>query len=213
MTKNWKKLQLKKKLIYFGSKTTIYISLGLHKERPSTEEAFSSPKRPSKSGFRIRIHWPDWIRIQSGSGSATLRSQLIKLCKFKSALYLTWRRMSWAHWQWPAAGMMFHPWRPQRRSGCAAARQGASSEQTSEKGAGTRSAAADWSAETESAAADWSAESESAAADWSAETESAAADWSAETESAAISVAVERPAGEPVDTSREVASAGSTPTP
>jgi hypothetical protein len=54
----------------------------------------------------------------------------------------------------------------QRRSGCAAARQGASSEQTmSEKGAdslagsaaGRRSAAADWSAETESAAADWSA--------------------------------------------------------
>ncbi len=34
MTKNWrKKLQLKKK--NFGSKTTIYLSLGLHKERPS----------------------------------------------------------------------------------------------------------------------------------------------------------------------------------
>ncbi len=109
----------------------------------------------------------------------------------------------------------------QRRSGCAA-RTGASSEQTmSEKGAdslagsvaGRRSAAADWSAETALSAADWSAETVSAAADWSAETESAAADWSAETGSAAISVAVERPAGEPVDTSREVASAGSTPTP
>jgi hypothetical protein len=87
---------------------------------------------------------------------------------------------------------MVHPRRRQRRSGCAA-RQGASSEEKmSEKGAdslagsvaGTRSAAADWSAETESA------------------------DWSAETESA-----VERPGGEPVDTSREVASAGSTPPP
>jgi hypothetical protein len=30
-----KKLQLKKKLKFFGSKTTIYLSLGLHKERPS----------------------------------------------------------------------------------------------------------------------------------------------------------------------------------
>ncbi len=26
----------------------------------------------SGPGLRIRIHWPDWIRIQSGSGSATL---------------------------------------------------------------------------------------------------------------------------------------------
>ncbi len=91
-----KKLQLKKKKI-FGSKTIIYPSLGLHKERPGyrTEEAFSSQKRPSNtskpellkffttfvghfcppgsgSRFRIRIHWPDWIRIQSGSRSATL---------------------------------------------------------------------------------------------------------------------------------------------
>ncbi len=34
MTKNGKKIQLKKKLNFFGSKTTIYLSLGLHKERP-----------------------------------------------------------------------------------------------------------------------------------------------------------------------------------
>jgi hypothetical protein len=48
MTKNSKKLQLKKN---FGSKTTIYLSLGIHKERPSivTEEAFSSQKRPSNT--------------------------------------------------------------------------------------------------------------------------------------------------------------------
>jgi hypothetical protein len=35
MTKKKKKLQMKKKLNFFGSKTTIYLSLGLHKERPS----------------------------------------------------------------------------------------------------------------------------------------------------------------------------------
>jgi hypothetical protein len=34
MTKNWNNLQLKK-LYFFGSKTTIYLSLGLHKGRPS----------------------------------------------------------------------------------------------------------------------------------------------------------------------------------
>ncbi len=73
----------------------IYLSLGLQKGRASnkrslqlTKEAFSSQKRtsststheifstfaicPPGSGFRIRIHWPDWIRIQLGSGSATL---------------------------------------------------------------------------------------------------------------------------------------------
>ncbi len=87
MTKNWrKKLQLKKKLNFFWSKITIYLSLGLYKERPITEEAFSSQKRPSNTSKHellifflllwviiwIRIHWPDWIRIQSGSGSATL---------------------------------------------------------------------------------------------------------------------------------------------
>jgi|LakMenE01Jun11ns_1017448.scaffolds.fasta_scaffold9949936_4 hypothetical protein len=76
----------------------------------------------------------------------------------------------------------------------------------SEKGADSQAGSA---AGTRSAAADWS----SAAADWSAATESAAADWSAETELAATSVAVERPAGGPPDTSREVASVGSTPTP
>jgi hypothetical protein len=68
---NDQKLKLKKK---FGSKTTIYLSLGLHKNVHVTEEAFSSQKRPSKtskheffsilwvilpSWIRIRIHWPD----------------------------------------------------------------------------------------------------------------------------------------------------------
>jgi hypothetical protein len=94
--KKKKKLQLKRKLIFFWSKTNIYLSLGLPKERPSyrrslqlSEEAIQHLKTwtytknfstfvghfcppGSGSGFRIRIHWPDWIRIQSGSGSATL---------------------------------------------------------------------------------------------------------------------------------------------
>ncbi len=99
MTKNWKKkkLQLKKKLNFFLSKTAIYLSktaiylsLGLHKVCPSyrrslqlTKEAIQHFKTwtlkkknstfvghfcppGSGSGFRIRIriHWPDWIRIR-----------------------------------------------------------------------------------------------------------------------------------------------------
>ncbi len=74
--------------IFLWSKTAIYLSLGLHKVCPCYKEAFSSEKRPSNtskhellqifvyfcgsflpSWIRIRIHRPDWIRIQSGSGS------------------------------------------------------------------------------------------------------------------------------------------------
>ncbi len=79
--------------IFLGSKTAIYLSLGLHKVCPSIEEAFSSQKRPSNTSKHellqhffyfcgsflpswIRIHRPDWIRIQSGSGSATLIQRL-----------------------------------------------------------------------------------------------------------------------------------------
>ncbi len=88
MTKNLKKLQLEKKLNFFWSKTIIFLSLGLHKERPSyrrslqlSKEAIQTSKHELKiffstfvghfwhpgsgSGIRIRIHWPDWIRIQS----------------------------------------------------------------------------------------------------------------------------------------------------
>ncbi len=85
MTKNWKILQLKKKLNFFWSKTTIYLSLGLHKVCPSYRRSRSSQKRPSNTSKHdffylcgsflpswIRIHWPDGIRIQSGSGSETL---------------------------------------------------------------------------------------------------------------------------------------------
>ncbi len=92
MTKNWKKLQLKFFFIFLGSKTAIYLSLGLHKVCPSYRRSLqlSRPSNTSKHELlqifvyfcgsfmpswiriRIRIHRPDWIRIQSGSGSATL---------------------------------------------------------------------------------------------------------------------------------------------
>ncbi len=96
-----KKLQLKIKIKFFWSKTAIYLSLGLHKERPSYRRSpqlskenihhlktwnfliffyfchscmgnFCSPG--SGSGFRMPDPDPltDWIRIQFRSGSATL---------------------------------------------------------------------------------------------------------------------------------------------
>ncbi len=83
-----------KKNYIFLIKNCNYLSLGLHKVCPGyrrslqlTEEAIQHFKtwifspfvghfchHGSGSGFRIvgiwiRIHWPDWIRIQSGSGS------------------------------------------------------------------------------------------------------------------------------------------------
>ncbi len=88
----------KKNLLFFWSKTAIYLSLGLHKVCPSyrrslqlSKEAiqhfkffstfvghFCSPGSGSGFRIRIRIHWPDWIRIQSGSGSETLSIFQIK---------------------------------------------------------------------------------------------------------------------------------------
>ncbi len=81
---SWKKIKM-----FFWSKTAIYLFLGLHKVPyvQVTEEACSSQKRPSNTSKHefflllslcgsflpswIRIHWPDWIRIQSGSGSGS----------------------------------------------------------------------------------------------------------------------------------------------
>ncbi len=40
---------------------------------------FCPPGSGSGSRIRIRIHWPDWIRIQSGSGSETLLLRIILL--------------------------------------------------------------------------------------------------------------------------------------
>jgi hypothetical protein len=84
--------------IFLWSKTAIYLSLGLHKVCTSYRRSLQLSKEAiqhfktwtftnffstfvgnfcppgSGSGFRIRIriHRPDWIRIQSGSGSTTL---------------------------------------------------------------------------------------------------------------------------------------------
>jgi hypothetical protein len=79
-----------KLFIFFWSKITIYLSLGLHKGRLSDKRSLKSSKKmkfinfsffvghfcTSGSGLRIwiqiRIQGPHWIRIQSGSGSTTL---------------------------------------------------------------------------------------------------------------------------------------------
>ncbi len=92
--KTGKKYTAEKK---FSSKTTIYLSLCLHKGRSSYKKSLQPSKENiqhfktwnflmysffrgsffcppgSGSGFRIRlrIHWPDRVRIQSGSGSET----------------------------------------------------------------------------------------------------------------------------------------------
>jgi hypothetical protein len=77
-----KKLQLKKIEFFFWSKTTFYLFLGLQK-KPSalkrghpTLQNINFKKKFSYCGSFlpswIRIHWPDWIQIQSGSGYATL---------------------------------------------------------------------------------------------------------------------------------------------
>ncbi len=92
MTKNWKKITAENFIyIFFFSKIAIYLSLGLQKACPSYRRShptlqnmnfykffstfvghFCPPGSGSRFRIRIRIHRPDWIRIQSGSGSATL---------------------------------------------------------------------------------------------------------------------------------------------
>ena len=97
-----KKFTAEKKLNFLGIKTTIYLSLSLNKERPSYRRSLQISKEAiqhvktwtfkknfyfcgSFLPFWIRIHWPDWIRIQSGSATATLVS-----------LSLTESTVSWA---------------------------------------------------------------------------------------------------------------------
>ncbi len=93
-----------------------YLSLGFYKGRPllssvhATGEPFSPQKRTSSTSkhdffllffyfcvsflpswirirFQIRIHWPDWIRIPSGSGSETLLTIPILLALFSFFLW------------------------------------------------------------------------------------------------------------------------------
>ncbi len=52
-----KKLLLKKKLNFFGSKTTICLSLGLHKGRPSYRRSL----QPSKENIQYWKTWKFWI--------------------------------------------------------------------------------------------------------------------------------------------------------
>ncbi len=104
----------KKNLIFFWSKTEIYLSLGLHKVCPGyrrslqlTKEAiqhfktwifstfvghFCPPWSGSGSVFklriRIRIQWSDWIRIQYGSGSETLGTPTVDPHKMNADLQL-----------------------------------------------------------------------------------------------------------------------------
>ncbi len=64
---SWKKM--------FGSETTIYLYLGLHKGSSSYWRTCNFKIFSYYCGaflpswIRIQIHWPDWIRIQSKSGS------------------------------------------------------------------------------------------------------------------------------------------------
>ncbi len=91
MTKNWKRFTTGIKLIFFWSKVAIFFSQGLLKERPSYRRSlqhqnrtssiskhkisfsiFVGHLRPPGFGSGFGIYWPDWIRIQFGSGSETL---------------------------------------------------------------------------------------------------------------------------------------------
>jgi hypothetical protein len=66
---------MKKKIIFFGSKTTIYLSLGLHKERPSYRRSFQLSKENIQHIFFTFVGYfalldpdPD-LDSDSGSGS------------------------------------------------------------------------------------------------------------------------------------------------
>ncbi len=73
MTKYWKKITAEKKFNFFGSKTTINLSLGLHKEPPSyrrslqlsTKEAIQHFKTWTLNKFShfFGSFLPSWIRI------------------------------------------------------------------------------------------------------------------------------------------------------
>ncbi len=72
MTKNWKKITTEK-FFFFGSKTTIYLSLGLHKERPSYRRSLQLSKEAIQHfktwTFQKKFYFcgsflPSWIRIR-----------------------------------------------------------------------------------------------------------------------------------------------------
>ncbi len=107
MTKNWKKLQLKKKLYFFLSKTTIFLSLGFHKGRPNYKRSLQFSKENIQhlkhkiSSFFLHL-WVIFALLDpdpdseygSGSGSETLvgtPSQLGKKVPPASVRNLCWR--------------------------------------------------------------------------------------------------------------------------
>jgi hypothetical protein len=78
MTKNFKKMYSWKNVIFLWSKIAVYISLGFPKGCPNYKRSL----QPYKDiRVRIRIHWPDWIPIQSGPGSGSGSETLHDLCK------------------------------------------------------------------------------------------------------------------------------------
>ncbi len=74
MTKNWKQITAEKKIkFFFWSKTAIYLSLGLHNERPSYRRSLQLSKEDmqyfktwtlKKSFYFCGSLLPSWIRIQ-----------------------------------------------------------------------------------------------------------------------------------------------------
>ncbi len=131
MTKNRKKFTAEKKIKFLlDKKTTIYLSLGFHKGRPSYKRSLQLSKEnihhfktwnfliysyfcgsflPSWIRIRFRIHWPDWILIRFGSGSATLlKRKTDPLLTPWAAGGLTSCRRGWAPC-WPRAQAARHP--------------------------------------------------------------------------------------------------------
>jgi hypothetical protein len=68
MTKSWKKITAEKIIKFFGSKTTIYLSLGLHKERPRYRRSLQLSKKaiqhPNPDLDPLTRMNPDPIRIR-----------------------------------------------------------------------------------------------------------------------------------------------------
>ncbi len=98
MTKNWKKLQLKKTKKNFWSKTTIYLSLGLHKERPSYIRSLQLSKEAIQHfktwNFLIFFYFygsflPPRIRIRNPEKSILIKWDYLTKC-WKIYLSTAW---------------------------------------------------------------------------------------------------------------------------
>jgi hypothetical protein len=130
MTKNWKKFTAEKKKFLDQKLQFRYLSLGLHKERPSYRRSLPLSKEAiqhfktwttfvgnfclpgSGSGFRIRIriHWPDWIRIRNaGCGVHTNWP----CCRWRTWCCCWWTPASASRWRYSSfstsARYVYHP--------------------------------------------------------------------------------------------------------